>query len=122
MEFAIQVPSSADNLFLGLSRDASCPSNLMVGTSQKANSGWQWVVLRGSGGGGSLSAPSLIWEGLQEEAFTEDRGPRGLIQIASHREHRLTRGRSRGHVGNACTGCWVISVHSMLSVFSCELG
>lgn len=72
-EFAIQVPGTAGDLFLCPSSDASCPSNLLAGTSLKAGKG---VAVEGGGlqrvrrGVGSNLAPrgfsiSLIWAGLQ---------------------------------------------------------
>lgn len=39
LEFAVQVPSSAGDLFLSPSDDASCPGNLLAGASIKASRG-----------------------------------------------------------------------------------
>lgn len=45
-EFAIQVPGTAGDLFLCPSEDATCPSNLLAGTSLKAGKG---VAMEGGG-------------------------------------------------------------------------
>lgn len=72
----VHVPSSPGDLFLCLSCDASCRSNLLAGTSLKASE-WIWVASRGPGqdGAGSHLAQSrfsisFIWASFQDEDVT----------------------------------------------------
>lgn len=74
--FAVHVPSSPGDLFLCLSCDVSCRSNLLAGTSLKTTK-WVWVALRGpgqNGAGGHLAqrgfSISFIWASFQEEDVT----------------------------------------------------